>query len=73
MHSHTVEEHHTRTQHPVEELLYSFSNKASLIKFQVDEWKVPKYREKLEDKLLYVPVRRYAARLPRSIRRKSQN
>jgi len=34
-------------------LLYSSANKASLIKFLVDEWKGPKYREKLENKTLY--------------------
>ncbi len=35
-------------------LLCSSSNKASLIKYLVEEWKVPKHREKLEDKVLYV-------------------
>ena len=34
-------------------LLCSSANKASLIKFLVDEWKGPKYREKLENKTLY--------------------
>jgi len=35
-------------------LLCSSSNKASLIKFLVEEWKEPKSREKLKEKLLYV-------------------
>ena len=34
-------------------LLCSSANKASLIKFLVDEWNGPKYREKLENKTLY--------------------
>ena len=35
-------------------LLCSSFNKARLIKYLVEEWKVPKHREKLEDKVLYV-------------------
>ena len=35
-------------------LLCSSSNKANLIKFLVEEWKLPKYREKLNNKLLLV-------------------
>ncbi|KAG0710452.1 hypothetical protein GWK47_022750 [Chionoecetes opilio] len=35
-------------------LLGSSSNKASLIKFLVEEWKKPQHREKLEGKELYV-------------------
>ena len=35
-------------------LLCSSSTKASLIKFLVEEWKRTKYREKFQDKLLYV-------------------
>ena len=35
-------------------LLGSSSNKASLIKFLVEEWKAPQHREKLEGKELYV-------------------
>ncbi len=37
-------------------LLCSSSNKTSLIKFPVDEWKGPQYREKLNEKVLYVVV-----------------
>lgn len=35
-------------------LLCSSANKASLIKFLVDEWKGPRHREKFENKTLYV-------------------
>ena len=35
-------------------LLCSSSNKAFLIKLLVDEWKGPKHREKLQNKMLYV-------------------
>lgn len=35
-------------------LLGSSSNKASLIKFLVEEWKAPQHKEKLSDKELYV-------------------
>ncbi|KAG0710027.1 hypothetical protein GWK47_023672 [Chionoecetes opilio] len=42
-------------QHPAgRKLLGSSSNKASLIKFLVEEWKKPQHREKLEGKELYV-------------------
>ena len=34
-------------------LLYSLSNKASLVKFLVDEWKESRLSEELQDKELY--------------------
>ncbi|KAK5859272.1 hypothetical protein PBY51_003352 [Eleginops maclovinus] len=44
-------------------LLCSSSNKASLIKFLVDEWKGPKQREKLQNKTLYVTCEEVCYRL----------
>ena len=35
-------------------LLCSSSNKASLVKFLVEEWREPTYQKKLQDKLLFV-------------------
>ena len=50
--SHSVQMHCNIQQW--RKLLCSSSNKASLIKYLVEEWKVLKHREKLEDKVLYV-------------------
>ncbi|KAG0725232.1 hypothetical protein GWK47_039008 [Chionoecetes opilio] len=54
-HRDPFQEHSTWAQHPaVEKVTRSSSNKASLIKFLVEEWKKPQHREKLEGKELYV-------------------
>jgi len=44
-------------------LLCSSTNKANLIKFLVGEWKLPKYREKLKDKVLFVTCEKVCYRV----------
>ena len=44
-------------------ILCSPSNKASLIKFVVEEWKGPRQREKLKDKVLYVTCEQLCFRI----------